>query len=524
MTKEKEYVIGKIRKLKGRQFKALLGMGDSAHTVAVTGKASYVWIRLKFGSTLAAPVQALNRHVPPIHGTLVKVQEIDVAGKKGFEVIDWDSGVLYYHDTTTYEDLPAHGWTHESGPGAGSDPVNLYTRGWAELRVEPTVPCSMQTYVTYGWYLFDIPTWFSGGNSPALVPPALGSRMDLIYLDSSGTVGIEQGTIAILPATPAVPEPPDYTIPLAAIELTGTSIGCITEDMILDCRVMPNVKAPILFDDSVQPLAVEAGLPCWPGNIGTPARRDHRHQLVEPLELLDGAAGAPSYSFASDNEKGMYNLGDGALGFATGGVLRTELDATGSMLIGDCVVNFTRFMPDGEMLRYGTARTLNALWIGAEGLKAPPLVKPAEFVIHGIAGAWEFADGDDETVIATMRIPNRMDRRVAPTIGLGWSSPVVDPGDDSKQATWQVEYLWTGVDEDTTAAAEGTLSVTDSASTLAGGDGLVFSVIALTAPATTDYCLHMRIKRRGDTDSLGGVAHLIGICMEFTSNKLGTAL
>lgn len=312
MTKEKEYVIGKIRKLKGRKFKALLGMGDSGSTVTVEGKADFVWIRLKYGSALAPPVEALNRHVPPVHGRLVTVQERDAAGQKGFEVIDW-AGITYYHDTTTYEDLPAHGWTHESGPGAGSDPVNLYTRGWAELRVEPTVPCSMQAYVTYGWYLFDVPTWFNGGNSPVFVPPAIGSRMDLVYLDSSGTVGIEQGLFAIIPATPVVPEPPDYTIPLAAIELTGTT-GCITDDMILDCRVMPNVKGPILFDDSLQPEAVEAGVTCWPGSASAPSRRDHRHQLVEPLELLDGTAGTPSYSFASEPTLGFWRRAAGEVG------------------------------------------------------------------------------------------------------------------------------------------------------------------------------------------------------------------
>lgn len=178
---------------------------------------------------------------------------------------------------------------------------------------------------------------------------------------------------------------------------------------------------------------------------------------------------------------------------------------------------------DGELGLVGTARVLSALWIGAEGLRAPPVTKPAALVELGISVAWEFSDATDDTIVANMRIPNRMDRTVAPTISLGWSSPTADPGDDSKQAVWQVEYLWTALNESVAAAADGTLSVTTSASTVA--NGLVLSTVTLAAPGATDQCLHMRIKRLGaaGADNLGDVAHLSGICMTFTSNKLGTA-
>jgi len=196
-----------------------------------------------------------------------------------------------------------------------------------------------------------------------------------------------------------------------------------------------------------------------------------------------------------------------------------DLHPAGAKIGG--AVNYADFATDGEMTRAGTARTKNTLWIGAEGLKAPPLTKPATLVEHGISIAWEFTDGTDDTVVANMRIPNRMDRTVAPTLTLGWSSPVVDPGDDSKQATWQVEYLWTSLDEDTTAVAQDTQSDTDSASTVA--NGLVATTVTLAVPSASDICLHMRIKRRGDIDSLGNVANLVGICMEFTSDKLGAA-
>jgi len=168
---------------------------------------------------------------------------------------------------------------------------------------------------------------------------------------------------------------------------------------------------------------------------------------------------------------------------------------------------------------------VNAIWIGAEGIRAPG-VKPATWVDLGISGAWEFSDATDDTVVANFRVPYRMDRTVAPMITLGWSSPVVDPGDDSKQCKWQVEYLWRAPDEDVSAVAEGTLTVTESASTLGAGNGLVISAVTPAAPGSADECLHLRVKRLGadPADTLGGVAHLSGLCMSFTADKLGKAI
>lgn len=217
---------------------------------------------------------------------------------------------------------------------------------------------------------------------------------------------------------------------------------------------------------------------------------------------------------ASDDHA-QYLLATGARAGASAGV--QEFTTGGRM---GSAPNYADFAADGEMTRAGTARTLNAIWLGAEGLKAPG-VKPATFVDHGITGVWEFTDGTDDTVIAHMRAPLRMDRLVAPTIVVCWSSPVADPGDDSKQATWDVEYLWMAVDEDTTVAAQATVPVTASASTVA--NGMVISSVTLAVPSAIDHCVGFRIKRRGDTDSLGGVAHLMGLRMKFTSDKLGTA-
>ena len=167
---------------------------------------------------------------------------------------------------------------------------------------------------------------------------------------------------------------------------------------------------------------------------------------------------------------------------------------------------------------------IRSVWIPFSGLKAPG-TKPATFVDHGISGAWEFSDGTDDTIVANIKFPADMDMTVAPTTLVGWSSNTADPGDDSKQAVWQIEYLYTQVDEDTTAAAQDTISVTTSASTVS--DGLVTSTFSgMDIPNASDICLHARIKRLGadGSDTLGDTAELHGMCMTYTSNKHGTPI
>jgi len=238
------------------------------------------------------------------------------------------------------------------------------------------------------------------------------------------------------------------------------------------------------------------------------------------LNVPDGAGGYRTVA------QGRQSGGVSMLDIPLGGDITLQsgktLSARASNFGDGGTTNYAAFATDGELTLYGTARVLGANWIGAEGLKAPG-VKPATQVDLGISIAWEFSDATDDTIVANFRIPNKMDRTVAPTLRLAWSCPTADPGDDSVQCVWQVEYLWRASGEDVTAAAEGTLTVTTSAST--STDGLVISSVTLTAPSATDECIHLRIKRLGAdaSDTLGDVAHLTGICKPFTSDKLGTA-
>jgi len=168
------------------------------------------------------------------------------------------------------------------------------------------------------------------------------------------------------------------------------------------------------------------------------------------------------------------------------------------------------------------AQTLNALWMDAQSIRAPS-THPAELISHGTleTPAFQFADAieaNQESVTFNMRLPNRMDRSVAPTITIGWSADGISPGN----CRWQLEYLWTAPGEDTGAETQGTLFVTGIATVVA--DGLVISTfIGIDLPSAVDICLHCRITRLSEDvlDTISDTVELHGVCLGWTSNKLG---
>ena len=166
-------------------------------------------------------------------------------------------------------------------------------------------------------------------------------------------------------------------------------------------------------------------------------------------------------------------------------------------------------------------RVYSGVWVPVNGMKAPG-TKPATWIDHGIAGAWEFSDATDDTVVASVKIPDDMDRSVAPTFLLGWST---NTAVITETAVWQVEYLYTEAGEDTTAAAQETLTVDSNA--VAQSNGLVVATITgVDLPSATDVCIHVRIKRLGadGNDDLTDTAELHGFCYRYTANKLGEHL
>ncbi len=250
-----------------------------------------------------------------------------------------------------------------------------------------------------------------------------------------------------------------------------------------------------------------------------------------PLEILHTTTPQFCISHTDGVDYATFGVdGDGALTITTvdGGGANGNINLVpdGITTIGDGgTTNYVEIKTDGEINFHGTARTYNAIWIDSGGIKAPG-AKPATFILHGINGAWSFADATEanqETVSANMQIPHRMDRSVAPTFIIGWSADGISPG----ICEWELTYLWTSEDEDTTAAAQETLTSTDSGVASSTSNGLVLTTISgIDVPSATDACLHFKIKRlsAGANDTIADTVELLGVCLQFVSNKFGTAI
>ena len=189
------------------------------------------------------------------------------------------------------------------------------------------------------------------------------------------------------------------------------------------------------------------------------------------------------------------------------------------LIIGDYPDNYLDVSTDGEVNLYGTAKVIKGRWFPFNELKAPG-TKPATFKEWGISGAWEFSDGTDDTIVFNLQIPSDMDRTVAPSFIIGWSTNTTVT---TETAVWQLEYLYTAAGEDTTAVAQETLPISSNA--IAQANGLIeVEITGMDLPSSTDACIHCRLKRLGadGADDLTDTAELHGVCIKYTSNKLGT--
>lgn len=158
------------------------------------------------------------------------------------------------------------------------------------------------------------------------------------------------------------------------------------------------------------------------------------------------------------------------------------------------------------------------IWIPANGLKAPQ-VKPATWVSHGISGAWKFSDGDDETLVADMRIPIRMNREINPLFAIGWSADGVGPGN----CEWQLIYNWLAPDDDTTEIVEVVTITQVGAASTVRANGMVLTVFSdeILHPSEDDVCLQINLKRLADgiLDTIADTVELLGICLQFSKKE-----
>jgi len=134
---------------------------------------------------------------------------------------------------------------------------------------------------------------------------------------------------------------------------------------------------------------------------------------------------------------------------------------------------------------------------------------------------WSFADAQEQKVVGTLRIP--VDRALGEdiVIVMGWSSATT-----SQDCDWEVAYLITQIGEDTSAAAQETLQSYEESSSTANGFVVSEFTVGNAQIHDDDVCIHINIMRDGNdgSDNLGAAAHLHGICLKYTKDKLGTAL
>ena len=251
--------------------------------------------------------------------------------------------------------------------------------------------------------------------------------------------------------------------------------------------------------------------------------------LVDGIRVFEDSASGENRDFRIYGyPTGESNIYGQFKAVAIGGNPYFQISTTGTgvsipdvTLIGDGgTTNYTEVKADGEINLHGTARITKSIWLGVQGIKAPG-TKPAKFKDWGISGVLEFSDGTDDTVIANLKFPEDMDRSVAPTFTVGWST---NTAVTTETCTWQIEYLYTQAGEDVTAAAQETLTVDSNA--IAQADGLIVATITgLDVPNAADVCMHCRIKRlgAGGNDDLTDTAEMSGVCLSYTACRLGTA-
>ena len=104
--------------------------------------------------------------------------------------------------------------------------------------------------------------------------------------------------------------------------------------------------------------------------------------LTNGYKAVDGSAAAPSFSFASDTNTGIYRVGADSLGISTNGVVRATVSNTGLSVSGDLSVSGTfapgTFSPTNLVTSIATG---NLLTLGTTSYLSNENVDPADITI-----------------------------------------------------------------------------------------------------------------------------------------------
>jgi len=193
-----------------------------------------------------------------------------------------------------------------------------------------------------------------------------------------------------------------------------------------------------------------------------------------------------------------------------------DLDVAGSSTFG-AGTDTTIISNAGRMTMTGDGR----YWIGFEidsaGFKEPP-ANSATLVNRGVSTAYEFTDGNQDHIHASMRITGRWDDTENMEVILVWDSPTT-----SEDCYWQIGYQIKAAGEDMTDTAVTDVPCLHESS--GNANGLVHStcVIPTAAFDAGDKVLGLKIYRLGDelTDTLGASAFLHKMIIRGVADNLG---
>jgi len=271
-------------KPKQTQLFGVLGNGSGI----VTGtRSNNVFVRI--GSS--PPVEIFNMRVPPINDLPVAIGYDQ--NPSLMEVLDVDKTRVT--DWLNYAYVPPHAHSHTYGDEASGYPdiIYLQKRQFIPLMCIPTTPPSMVVKVLSDYYPYGV-SWkyFSGANSANLSsyrPGTGNARFVTIYIDAtSNTLGYISGSAYSLAFPPDevrdyIPVPPEGSIPVAAILLTGSGESRIVESDIYDVRLIYNslggTSTPTYASSSLNPETLDPTRSAQPGTSSYPARLDHRHAI-----------------------------------------------------------------------------------------------------------------------------------------------------------------------------------------------------------------------------------------------------
>ena len=228
------------------------------------------------------------------------------------------------------------------------------------------------------------------------------------------------------------------------------------------------------------------------------------------------------YSSLNTNNRILYDyLGNEVLNWNEDDIeIKTNLSVDGASYLGDGGgTNYTEIKDDGEINLHGTARVKKRLQINVGSIKGAG-ANPASYVDYGLNGAFEFSKVIDESIAEASAVPFDIDRSVAPTFTIGWSSP-----ETTGTCVWQLEVLYREEDEDwSSTTPQSTIEVEASPSNTT--DGLAFTSFTLPTLSSTDAGMIFRLSRLGSDadDDMDDVAYVFGGAIDYTANKLGAPL